>query len=98
MLYHGLSVLGGGAVLSGMVLAAITVFIIDREFTKAAAFAAAGAVLTFFGLMHGESVGVGQTPAVAVSYLILTAFLFGAARYGAKAPSTITVPVDAARA
>jgi AGZA family xanthine/uracil permease-like MFS transporter len=87
VLYHGLSVLGGGAVLSGMVLAAITVFIIDREFTKAAAFACAGAVLTFFGLMHGESVGIGQTPVVAASYLIMAAFLFGIDKYGSKTVS-----------
>ena len=86
VLYHGLAVLGGGAVLAGMVLAAITVFIIDREFVKGAAFAFAGAVLTFFGLMHGESVGIAQTPAVAVAYLLLAVFLLGMARR--------TVPVD----
>jgi AGZA family xanthine/uracil permease-like MFS transporter len=91
ILYHGLSVLGGGAVLSGMVLAAITVFIIDREFVKASAFALAGAVLTFFGLMHGESVGIGQTPAVAASYLLMTVFLFGVARYGIKRPAAVAI-------
>ena len=53
VLYHGLEVLGGGAILAGLVLAAIAVFIIEREFVKASAFAAAGAVLTFFGFMHG---------------------------------------------
>ena len=35
--------LGGGATLAGIILGAITVFIIDREFEKAAAFALAGA-------------------------------------------------------
>ena len=55
VLYHGLSVLGGGATLGGLMLAAIAVFIIEREFFKAAGFAVAGAVLTFFGLMHGEA-------------------------------------------
>ena len=85
VLYQGLSVMGGGAVLTGMVLAAVTVFIIDRDFTKAAAFALAGAVLTFFGLMHGEAVGIGQSPVVAVSYLIVTAFLFGVGRYASAA-------------
>ena len=29
---------------------------------KAAAFALAGAVLTFFGFMHGEQIGIGETP------------------------------------
>src|SRR3979411_2226771 len=49
VLYHGLEVLGGGAILAGLVLGAIGVFIIEREFMKAAAFATAGAALTFFG-------------------------------------------------
>ena len=32
VLYHGLAILGGGAILAGLVLGAITVFIIDRDF------------------------------------------------------------------
>ena len=81
VLYQGLSILGGGAVLSGMVMASVTVFIIDRKFEKAGLFALAGCALTFFGLMHGEHVGFGQSPAVAASYLILAAFLMGVARF-----------------
>ena len=42
VLYEGLATLGGGATLAGIILGAITVFIIDREFDKAAAFALAG--------------------------------------------------------
>ena len=38
---------------------------------KASGFALAGAVMTFFGFMHGERIGIGQTPAVAVSYLVV---------------------------
>ena len=71
MLYDGLRVLGGGSILGGLILGAIAVFIIDRDFTKAAGFALAGAVLTFFGFMHGEQIGIGQTPTVAVSYLVI---------------------------
>ena len=32
VLYEGLAVLGGGAILGGLVLAAIAVFVIDRQF------------------------------------------------------------------
>jgi AGZA family xanthine/uracil permease-like MFS transporter len=77
VLYHGLAVLGGGSILGGLVLGAIGAFVIDREFEKAAAFALAGSVLTFFGFMHGEAIGVFQTPAVAVSYLAVSGILFG---------------------
>ncbi len=75
ILYEGLSVLGGGAILVSLILAAIAVFIIERQWVRAAAFAAAGAVLTFFGFMHGEAIGVGQSPLVALSYLLVAAWL-----------------------
>ena len=80
ILYEGLSVLGGGAILVSMILAAIAVFIIERQFVKAAAFAAAGAVLTFFGFMHGEAIGVGESPLVALSYLLVAGWLLLASR------------------
>ena len=84
VLYRGLAVLGGGAVLSGMVMASIAAFVISRQFMKAAAFAFAGAVLTFFGLMHGENVGVLQSPEVVVSYLVAGVVLMVCARSGAR--------------
>src|SRR5216684_3480236 len=80
VLYEGLSVMGGGAILSGLVLAAIGVFVVEKKFVEAAAFALAGAILTFFGFMHGESVGIAVTPVLAVAYLIVAIFLFGLSR------------------
>jgi AGZA family xanthine/uracil permease-like MFS transporter len=86
VLYHGLEVLGGGAILGGLVLGAIAVFIIDRELVKAAAFAVAGALLTFFGFMHGEHIGVGQSLPVAGSYLGFTAVLLACAKFAHVEP------------
>jgi AGZA family xanthine/uracil permease-like MFS transporter len=80
VLYHGLQVLGGGSILGGLVLGAITVCIIDRTFKKAAGFALAGAVLTFFGFMHGERIGINQSPSVALSYLLVSGILFVCSR------------------
>jgi AGZA family xanthine/uracil permease-like MFS transporter len=82
VLYHGLAVLGGGSILAGVVLGAIVTFIIDRKFFNAAGFAAAGAVLTFFGLMHGEAVGIGQTLPVVVAYLGVSLVLFCCGQFG----------------
>jgi AGZA family xanthine/uracil permease-like MFS transporter len=81
VLYDGLRVLGGGSILGGLILGAIAVFIIERNFMKASGFALSGAILTFFGFMHGEKIGVGQTPVVAVSYLMVAAILAGCARF-----------------
>src|SRR5712675_134139 len=75
VLYHGLEVLGAGAILAGMVLGAIGAFIIDKKYAEASYFAAAGALLTFFGFMHGEAVGFAVTPSVALAYAMVAAFL-----------------------
>jgi AGZA family xanthine/uracil permease-like MFS transporter len=80
VLYQGLAVLGGGSILTGLVLGAIGVFVIEKKFMEAAAFALSGAVLTFFGFMHGESVGLAVTPSVAIAYTIVAAFLFAISR------------------
>ncbi|MGJ5034560.1 MULTISPECIES: regulator [unclassified Bradyrhizobium] len=86
VLYHGLEVMGGGSILAGLVLGAIGVFVIERDFTKAAAFALAGAVMTYFGFMHGEAVGIGGgfgvTPAVALAYFVVAGGLFALGRLG----------------
>jgi AGZA family xanthine/uracil permease-like MFS transporter len=81
VLYHGLEVLGGGAILAGLILGAIGVFIIEREFMKAAYFAVAGSILTFFGFIHGEKIGLAQTPAVSVSYLAVAVVLIYCAKF-----------------
>jgi AGZA family xanthine/uracil permease-like MFS transporter len=88
VLYDGLQILGGGSILGGLVLGAIAVFIIEREFMKAAGFAMAGAAMTFFGFMHGEQIGIAQTPTVAISYVIIAGILAGCAKYA-------TVPAKA---
>jgi AGZA family xanthine/uracil permease-like MFS transporter len=72
--------MGGGSILTGLVLAAIGAFVIDKKFVNASAFALAGAILTFFGFMHGEQVGIAVTPIVAIAYLIVAVFLFGLSR------------------
>ena len=89
VLYHGLAIMGGGAIIGGLVLGAIAAFIIDGAMRKAAAFALAGAVLTFFGFMHGEAIGIAQSPLVAASYLIVAGVLVACAK------STVTRPIAA---
>ncbi len=81
VLYHGLEIFGSGAILTGLILAAVAVFVIERKFEMAAIFAFAGAVLTFFGFMHGEAVGLGVTPSVAAAYVLVAIFLYGCARF-----------------
>jgi AGZA family xanthine/uracil permease-like MFS transporter len=73
VVYHGMELLGGGAVLAGLVLGAMAAFVIDRQFRMAAMYAFAGAALSFFGFIHGAQLGWAVSPLVALGYA-----LFGA--------------------
>lgn len=70
VLYKGLESVGGGSVLAGMVLGAMAVFVIDNRLKTAAAWAFAGAVLAFIGLIHGAQLGWAVSPLVALGYVM----------------------------
>ncbi|WP_340314611.1 hypothetical protein [Rhizorhabdus argentea] len=96
VLYHGLQTLGSGATLCGIVLGSIAVFIIDGKLAKASAFAAAGGVLTFFGLIHSEAIGVGKTPSVAAAYMVVAVFLYACSFKKSHAAAPALEPAHAA--
>jgi AGZA family xanthine/uracil permease-like MFS transporter len=91
VLYEGLQILGGGAILGGLMLCAIAVFVIEREFKKAGVFSLVAAALTFFGFIHGEAIGIGQTPLVAISYLGVAAIMFGCGKYAMVLPKPVSM-------
>jgi AGZA family xanthine/uracil permease-like MFS transporter len=70
VLYQGLESVGGGSVLAGMVLGAMAVYIIDSKMRHAAAWAFAGAILAFVGLIHGAQLGWAVSPMVALGYAL----------------------------
>jgi len=72
--------------LSSMVLAAVLVFVIEREFLRAAGWTAAAAVLSLTGLIHAYELtpagvqnvfGVAAAPTFAVMYGLSAVFLVG---------------------
>jgi adenine/guanine/hypoxanthine permease len=74
-----------GFIFSAMILASITVYIIERDFRKAAYWSIAAAVLSWFGLMHSYrwtvadtvvNLGFGTGVAWAVGYLLLGILFF----------------------
>ncbi|GAA0227729.1 regulator [Cryptosporangium japonicum] len=71
VVYGGLNTLGQGAVLAGMVLGALVVFLIDKKFVGATVVAAVGAVLSFVGLIHAPEVGWNMNGPVALGYLFV---------------------------
>src|SRR5438876_13712 len=71
ILYHGMVRFGGGATLAGLMLGAIAVFIIDRDFRNATVFALGAAVLSFVGLIHGSAVGWAVNADISLGYILM---------------------------
>lgn len=69
--YSGMKILGSSAILVGLILAAVTVFIIDHKFMFAAGYALFAAVASFFGLIHAGEFGFNQAPSLTVGYGLL---------------------------
>ena len=87
VVYNGLSTLGSGSVLAGMVLGAMAAFIIDRKLTQAAWTAFIGAALAFVGLIHGPQLGWMVSPLVALGYVMFGALCLIMSRQTAAAPA-----------
>lgn len=77
LVFHGMALLGGGAILAGMILGAIVAFIIDKRFLPAAVYCLVGALLGFIGLIHAEKVGWNVGGQVALGYLFAGIVLLG---------------------
>jgi len=76
---HGVIALDRGFLLTAMVLAAMMVYVVERDFTKAAAWAFVAAALSMLGLMHGYDLteagivnryGVAVSPAFGAAYAL----------------------------
>jgi len=75
---HGLIALNQGFMLSCMILSAMLVFVIERQFLKAAVWTATAAVFSFFGIIHAYQLtpagvqnrfGLGVAPEFVWAYL-----------------------------
>ena len=82
VVYEGMLRLGEGAVLAGMMLGAIAVFLIDRRFFWAAGYSFLAAGLASIGLIHGPEIDFFATPEIPLGYafLGLTCLAFAALR------------------
>jgi AGZA family xanthine/uracil permease-like MFS transporter len=86
---YGIIALSQGFMLTCMVLSAMVVFVVEREFIKAALWAATASLLSFFGVIHAYALtpvgvqnrfGFGAARSYALAYL-LTALLLVALHY-----------------
>ena len=77
VVYHGLLILGSGAVLAGMVIGAIVAFIVDRNFIMSGIYCLAAAGLSFVGVINAVTVKWNASPGVSLGYLFAAAICFG---------------------
>ena len=75
VIYDGLKLLGQGSVLVGIILGAITCFVIQKRVLASAMTALIGAILSFVGLINAYEVGWNASPAVTLGYLFLAGIL-----------------------
>jgi adenine/guanine/hypoxanthine permease len=98
LVYHGTMLLGGGAILAGMVLGAIVAFIIDKKFIPAAIYCFIGAALGFIGLIHAEQVRWNVGGQIALGYLfsgiVLLVFAFTTRGADSETPAEEPAPVE----
>lgn len=78
VIYDGMAIFGGGAVVAGLILGAIAVFVIDREYSRAIVYSIVGAILAVTGFIHAAQLIVtvedgaivfGQPNAVWLGYI-----------------------------
>jgi AGZA family xanthine/uracil permease-like MFS transporter len=87
---YGVIALSQGFILTCMILSAMMVFVVERQFLKAALWTAAGAVLAFFGVIHAyvltpagvqNHFGAGAAVDFALAYLGASLLLMALHRY-----------------
>jgi len=80
-----------------MMLGAIAAFIIDRDFRMATVRSLGAAMLAFFGVIHGEKLGLAQSWEVALGYALLDGLRGLMALAAAPATRTAAAKAGASR-
>jgi hypothetical protein len=92
--FYGMVALERGFIFSSMILAAISVFLIERDFLRAAYWSIAGLALAFFGVIHTyqfvgndvtSKVGAGEGLSYSIGYLAFVVIFIFFHIYGKKA-------------
>ncbi len=71
VMWNGVPAVKSGAIIIGILLGTMTVFIIDKQLHKVAITAVVGYVLACFGFIHSAGLGFNPTSPFAIGYLIV---------------------------
>ena len=75
-MWNGVPEVKAGAIIIGILLGSMCVFMIDRKLKSASLIALAGAVLSFFGFIHHAALGIYLTSPFMIGWLIVAVILF----------------------
>ncbi len=76
VMWNGVPAVKAGAILIGIVLAALTVFIIDKRLDKAGITCLAAAAMSLFGLIHYSQLGFYPSSPFFIAYIIAAVICF----------------------
>ena len=76
VLFDGLETLGGGAIITSIIWAGISISIIDGNSKSAAIYAMLGACLSFLGVIHSEQLEWAASFSLTAAYLLVAAVLY----------------------
>lgn len=76
VMWNGVPAVKSGAIVIGIILGTLTVFIIDRRLDKAGIAALVGSALSMFGFIHSAGLGFYPTSPFAIGYLIMAVMCF----------------------
>ncbi|MEF9951765.1 MAG: xanthine/uracil/vitamin C permease [Clostridium sp.] len=76
VMWDGIPAVKSGAVIIGILLGTITVFIIDKRLDKVGFVALAAAALSFVGFIHSAELGLNISSPFGIAYLIVAAICF----------------------
>ena len=76
-MWNGVPAVKSGAIIIGILLGSMCVFMIDRKLKSASLIAFSGAVLSLFGFIHHAQLGFYYTSPFMIGWLIVAVILFG---------------------
>ncbi|MBF8982698.1 xanthine/uracil/vitamin C permease [Lutibacter sp. B2] len=76
VMWNGVPEVKSGAIIIGIILGTLTVFIIDRRLDKVGITALAGAALSLFGFIHSASLGLFPKSPFMIGYLTMAVIAF----------------------
>lgn len=76
VMWNGVPAVKSGAIIIGIILGTLTVFIIDKRLDKAGLVALSGAGLSLFGFIHSAALGVFPKSPFMIGYIIMAAICF----------------------